>query len=141
MLCELRLRKFNGLMFILCIARRGINSLMFIPCIARCSINSLMFILCIARRSINSLMFIPCIARCSINSLMFIPCIARRSINNQHCVLNYITGKHNERNHNTPAHRPYKLTLYDIPPICFRFQVTHTDVRSSLMMADFCRNM
>jgi hypothetical protein len=48
---------------------------------------------------------------------------------------------HNKRNHTTPAHRPHKLTLYDTPPICSVFQVTHTDPRSSLMMSDCCRNI
>jgi hypothetical protein len=42
--------------------------------------------------------------------------------------------------HNNPAHRPHKHTLYDIPPIQSVFQVTQTDPRSSLMMADYCRN-
>jgi hypothetical protein len=32
-------------------------------------------------------------------------------------------------------------TLYDIPPMLSAFQVTQTDPRSSLMMADHCRNM
>jgi hypothetical protein len=50
-------------------------------------------------------------------------------------------GKHNRRNHDTPAHRPRNHTLYDIPPIRFVFQVTQTDPRSSLMMADYCRNI
>jgi hypothetical protein len=40
-----------------------------------------------------------------------------------------------------PAHRPHKDTLYDIPPIRSAFQVTQTNPRSSLMMADHCRNM
>jgi hypothetical protein len=31
--------------------------------------------------------------------------------------------------------------LYDIPPIRFVFQVTQKDLRSSLMMAGYCRNM
>jgi hypothetical protein len=44
-------------------------------------------------------------------------------------------------NHDTPVHRPHKHTLYDIPPIRFVFQVTQKDLRSSLMMADYCRNM
>jgi hypothetical protein len=39
------------------------------------------------------------------------------------------------------AHRPHKRTLYDVPPIRSTFQVTQTDPRSSLMMADLCRNM
>jgi hypothetical protein len=39
------------------------------------------------------------------------------------------------------AHRPQKHTLYDIPPIRSAFQVTQTNQRSSLMMADHCRNM
>jgi hypothetical protein len=43
--------------------------------------------------------------------------------------------------HNTPAHRPYKHTLYDIPLIRSVCQVTETNPRSSLMMADHCRNM
>jgi hypothetical protein len=50
-------------------------------------------------------------------------------------------GKHNIRNHNTPTHRPYKHTLYDTPLIWNVFQVTQTDPGSSLMMADYCRNM
>jgi hypothetical protein len=36
-----------------------------------------------------------------------------------------------ERNH----------TLYDIPPIRFVFQVTQKGLRSSLVMAGYCRNM
>jgi hypothetical protein len=36
---------------------------------------------------------------------------------------------------------PHKHTLYGIPPIRFVLQVTQTDPRSSLMMADHCRNM
>jgi hypothetical protein len=47
---------------------------------------------------------------------------------------------HNRRNHNTPAHRPHKHTLYDVPPIRSVFRVTQTDPRSSLMMTDYCRN-
>jgi hypothetical protein len=39
------------------------------------------------------------------------------------------------------AHRPHKRTLYDIPPIRSAFQATQTNTRSSLMMADHCRNM
>jgi hypothetical protein len=33
-------------------------------------------------------------------------------------------GKHNRRNHDTPAHRSRSNTLYDIPPIRFVFQIT-----------------
>jgi hypothetical protein len=51
-----------------------------------------------------------------------------------------IIREHNKRNHNTPAHRPHKHTLYDIPPIRSAFQVTQTNSRISLMMADHCRN-
>jgi hypothetical protein len=40
-----------------------------------------------------------------------------------------------------PAHRPRNHTLYDTPPIQFVFQVTQKDLRSSLMMAGYCRNM
>jgi hypothetical protein len=40
-----------------------------------------------------------------------------------------------------PAHRSRNHTLYDIPPIRFVFQVTKKDLRSSLMMAGYCRNM
>jgi hypothetical protein len=66
--------------------------------------------------------------------------------NTRHYALNCTTrmhsaGKHNKRNHYTPAHRARKHTLYDIPPIRSVFQVTQTDPRSSLMMADHCRNM
>jgi hypothetical protein len=43
--------------------------------------------------------------------------------------------------HNTPAHRPHNHTLYDIPPIRSVFQVTQTYPKSSLMMADYSRNM
>jgi hypothetical protein len=39
------------------------------------------------------------------------------------------------------AHRPRNHTLYDIPPFLFVFQVTQKDIRSSLMMAGYCRNM
>jgi hypothetical protein len=41
----------------------------------------------------------------------------------------------------TPAHRPRKHTLYDIPLSRFVFQVTQKDLGSSLMMAGYCRNM
>jgi hypothetical protein len=41
----------------------------------------------------------------------------------------------------TPAHRSRNHTLYDIPPIRSVFQVTQTGARSSLMMADYCRNV
>jgi hypothetical protein len=41
----------------------------------------------------------------------------------------------------TPAHRSSNHTLNDIPPIIFVFQVTQRDIRSSLMMAGYCRNM
>jgi hypothetical protein len=47
------------------------------------------------------------------------------------------TEKHNRQNHNTD----HVTTHYDIPPIQFVFQVTWKDLRSSLMMADYCRNM
>jgi hypothetical protein len=50
-------------------------------------------------------------------------------------------GKHNRRNHDTSAHRPSDHTLYDKSPIWFVFQVTQKDLRSSLIMADYCRNM
>jgi hypothetical protein len=56
-------------------------------------------------------------------------------------VLMHSAGKHNKQNHNTPAHRPHEHTLYDTPPIRSAFQATQTDARSSLMMADYCRNM
>jgi hypothetical protein len=46
--------------------------------------------------------------------------------------------KHNRRNHDNPAHRLHNHTLYDIPPIPFAIQVTQKDLRSSLMMADYC---
>jgi hypothetical protein len=44
-------------------------------------------------------------------------------------------------NHDTPAHRPRNHTLYDMPPIRFVFPVTQKDLRRSLMMAGYCRNM
>jgi hypothetical protein len=43
--------------------------------------------------------------------------------------------------HDNPAHSSRNHTLYDIPPIRFVFQVTQKDLRSSLMMAGYCRNM
>jgi hypothetical protein len=43
--------------------------------------------------------------------------------------------------HDTPAHKPRNQTLYDVPPIRSVFQVTQTDPSSSLMMADYWRNM
>jgi hypothetical protein len=45
------------------------------------------------------------------------------------------------QNHDSPAHKPRNHTLYDIPHIRFVFQVTQKDLRSSLMMANYCRNM
>jgi hypothetical protein len=50
-------------------------------------------------------------------------------------------GKDNRRNHENPTHRPRNHTLYGIPPIRFVFQVTPKDLRRSLMMAGYCRNM
>jgi hypothetical protein len=58
---------------------------------------------------------------------------------NRNC--SFPAGKHNRRNHDTPAHRPRSHTLYDIPPIRSVFQVTQTNPRSSLMMADYCQDM
>jgi hypothetical protein len=50
--------------------------------------------------------------------------------------------KHNRRSHDNPAHRPSNYTLYEIPPpIRSVLQVTQADPRSSLIMADYCRNM
>jgi hypothetical protein len=43
------------------------------------------------------------------------------------------------RNYDIPVHRPHNHTLYyDIPPISFVAHVTQNDLRSSLMMADYC---
>src|SRR5215510_151907 len=53
----------------------------------------------------------------------------------------HVAVKHNTQNHHNPSHRPHNHTLYDIPRIRFVSQVTQTDPRSSLMMADYCRNM
>jgi hypothetical protein len=36
---------------------------------------------------------------------------------------------------------PRNHTLYDIPLIRFLFQVTEKDLKSSQMMAGYCRNM
>jgi hypothetical protein len=48
-----------------------------------------------------------------------------------------VNVKHNKQNHNIPAHRPYKhYMIYHL-----FVQVTHTDLRISLMMADCFRNM
>jgi hypothetical protein len=47
------------------------------------------------------------------------------------CISSNSEGSHRSRNH----------TLCDIPPIQFVFQVTQKDLRSSLMMAGYCRNM
>jgi hypothetical protein len=53
-----------------------------------------------------------------------------------------LLGRHNRPNHDNPAHMPRNHTLFDrIPPIQFVFQVTQKDLRSSLMMAGYCRNM
>jgi hypothetical protein len=43
--------------------------------------------------------------------------------------------------HDNPAHKLPNHTLYHIPPNRFVFQVTHRDLRSSLMMAGYCRIM
>jgi hypothetical protein len=43
-----------------------------------------------------------------------------------------------EWNHDTPA---CNHTLYDIPPIRFVFRITQKDLRSSLRMAGYCRNI
>jgi hypothetical protein len=52
-----------------------------------------------------------------------------------------VAGKYKRRNYDNPAHRLCNYILYDIPPIRFAFQVTQKDLRSSLMMAGYCRNM
>jgi hypothetical protein len=44
-------------------------------------------------------------------------------------------------NHGNPAHRPRNPTLYDIPPTPFVIQLTQKDLRISLIMAGYCRNM
>jgi hypothetical protein len=46
-----------------------------------------------------------------------------------------------QRNNDHLTHRSRNHTLYDIPPFGFVFQVTKKDLRSSLMMAGYCRNM
>jgi hypothetical protein len=76
-------------------------------------------------------------------SLMFVPCIIRlnRNTTNTELYHSFPARKHNRQNHSTPAHRPHKHTLYNIPPIRSVFKVTQTDLRSSLMMEDHCRNM
>jgi hypothetical protein len=51
------------------------------------------------------------------------------------------TGRHNRRNHDNPAHGSCNHTLCDAPPIPFVFQVTQKDLRRSLMMVGYCRNM
>jgi hypothetical protein len=45
------------------------------------------------------------------------------------------------RNHDNSANRLRNHTLYYIPPIRFVFEVTQKDLRSSLMMEGYCRNM
>jgi hypothetical protein len=57
------------------------------------------------------------------------------------CAVVHSGGKHNRRNHDSPSHRPRNHTLYDIPHIRFVFQAIQKDLRSSLMMAGYCRNM
>jgi hypothetical protein len=57
------------------------------------------------------------------------------------CHLMHPVGKNNRRNHHKSAHRSSNHTLYHIPPIRFVFQVTQRDLRSSMMMAGYCRNM
>jgi hypothetical protein len=56
------------------------------------------------------------------------------------CVLD-CCGSVYKRNYDNPAHRLHNHTLYDIQPIPFVIQVTQMDLRSSLMMADYCQNM
>jgi hypothetical protein len=58
-----------------------------------------------------------------------------------HIMCGYVACVPERRSHDTPAHRSRNHTLYDIPPIRFVFQVTQKDIRSSLMMAGYCRNM
>jgi hypothetical protein len=41
----------------------------------------------------------------------------------------------------TIRHTDYVTTLYDIPPILFVHKVTQKDLRGSLIMAGYCRNM
>jgi hypothetical protein len=97
------------------------------------------------------------------HGLMFVPFIIRRSRNNQHYALilpllysvywllyvSAVVCHHQsalswEAQQTEPQHsgtRSHNHTLYDMPPIRFVFQVTQTDPRNSLMMADYCRNM
>jgi hypothetical protein len=46
-----------------------------------------------------------------------------------------------ETRHDNPALRSRNHTLYDIPPIRFVFKVTQKDLRCSLMMAGYYRNI
>jgi hypothetical protein len=55
-------------------------------------------------------------------------------------ILCFPDGKYNRWNE-TPAHRPRNNTSYDIPLISFVFQIIQKEVRSSLMMAGYYRNM
>jgi hypothetical protein len=82
---------------------------------------------------------------------MFIPCIIRRIRNDQQHALicNTLYSMHayalsweaQRTTPQNPAHRPRNHTLYDIPPIRIVFHVTQKGLRSSLMMAGYCRNM
>jgi hypothetical protein len=49
--------------------------------------------------------------------------------------------QHTEPRQSGIQYRFHNHTLYDIPPIPFVIEVTQKDLRSSLMMADYCRNM
>jgi hypothetical protein len=81
---------------------------------------------------------------------MFVPYIARRSINIQHYALNYITSLCTQlgstTNGTTTLRHTGHINLHnnDIPPICSAFQVTNTDIRSSLIIAaasETCRSL
>jgi hypothetical protein len=75
------------------------------------------------------------------NRLMFVPCIIRRSRNNQQYALICIAPLF-RRNHDNPAHRSRNHTLYiwyTTYSICISSNSDGS--RSSLMMADYCRNM
>jgi hypothetical protein len=53
----------------------------------------------------------------------------------------YVTCEADYCGHNNPANGSRNHTLYDVPPTRSVLQVTQKDLRRSLMMAGYCRNM
>jgi hypothetical protein len=109
---------------------------MFVPCIARRCINNQHY----ALNYITSLFNVQaptCYGSSLLSPGSFLdPCELFKQICGVSCNV-YVTCVPECCSSGTPAHRPHKhYMIYHL-----FIQVNHTDLRSSLMMADCCRNM